>query len=222
MVYRDSNGMLALLNETTSGGMTSVVQRTGMKDSQDRSSAESNDEVLWSNWMAKAQAGDENCYRQLLDALSTVIASYLRARFGPLDFLEDCVQECLIAIHQGRHTYDAKRPFRPWMFTIVRHKAIDVLRHRGRQPNLQSVSDEEGGIEQIAGVTHGEHEERSAHDDVFAGLQTQFKEALLLTKVVGLSMSEAADRLGISEAAMKVRVHRAIKALRKKLQAEEL
>ncbi|MGH1471340.1 MAG: sigma-70 family RNA polymerase sigma factor [Cellvibrionaceae bacterium] len=191
-----------------------------MKDSQPLTATKPNDEILWSRWMAEAQQGDEHSYRQLLDSLGSVIASYLRARFGPLDFLEDCVQECLIAIHQGRHTYDIQRPFRPWMFTIVRHKAIDILRQRGRQPNLDSVSDEEGGIEQLAGVTHGEFEERVAYEGVFTGLQSQFREALVLTKVIGLSIAEAAEQLDVTEAAMKVRVHRAIKALRKKLDAE--
>ncbi|MGI1678699.1 MAG: sigma-70 family RNA polymerase sigma factor [Cellvibrionaceae bacterium] len=191
-----------------------------MTDSQSRTPTKPNDEVLWSGWMAKAQQGDEQCYRQLLDSLGSAITSYLRSRFGPLDFLEDCVQECLIAIHQGRHTYDVHRPFRPWMFTIVRHKAIDTLRQRSRQPNLQSVTDEDGGIERLVGVTHGDFEENVAHEGVFAGLQSQFREALVLTKVVGLSISEAAEKLEITEAAMKVRVHRAVKALRKKLDAE--
>ncbi len=212
LVISLSDVMLALF-----GGSTDRMNST-----QSQTSAKPNDEALWSGWMEKAQQGDESCYRQLLDSLGGAIAAYLRARFGPLDFIEDCVQECLLAIHQGRHTYDSQRLFRPWMFTIVRHKAIDMLRQRGRQPNLQSVTDEESGIEQIAGVTHGEFEEDIAHQGIFSGLQAQFREALVLTKVTGLTVKEAAEELGVSEAAMKVRVHRAVKALRKKLESENI
>ena len=86
------------------------------------------DEHRWSALMVNAQAGNESDYRQLLKELAIVIQKFLRSRFGYHHFIEDCVQEALIAVHQARHTYDPQRPFRPWLFAIVRHKAIDNLR----------------------------------------------------------------------------------------------
>ncbi len=77
--------------------------------------------------MVNAQAGNESDYRQLLKELAIVIQKFLRSRFGDHHFIEDWVQEALIAVHQARHTYDPQRPFRPWLFAIVRHKAIDNL-----------------------------------------------------------------------------------------------
>ena len=90
----------------------------------------SEDEARWSAWMAAAQRGDEASYAQILAELGNVIAAFLRAQFGDLELIEDCVQECLLAVHQARHTYDPARRFRPWLFAIVRHKAIDMLRAR--------------------------------------------------------------------------------------------
>jgi RNA polymerase sigma-70 factor (ECF subfamily) len=70
---------------------------------------------------------------------------YLRRHFGESDFVEDCVQECLLAIHRARATFDPARRFRPWMFAIVRHKAIDMLRRRGtrRRHETQDAHEEE-------------------------------------------------------------------------------
>ena len=66
-----------------------------------------------------------------------MIKAYLLSRFGPLEILDDCVQESLIAIHNARHTYDPNRPIRPWLYTIVRHKTIDMLRRQNSERRLQ-------------------------------------------------------------------------------------
>ena len=66
--------------------------------------------------MAQAQRGDEEAYVRLLTELADMIKAYLLSRFGPLEILDDCVQEALIAIHKARHTYDPGRPIRPWVF----------------------------------------------------------------------------------------------------------
>ncbi|MGH8595084.1 MAG: sigma factor, partial [Gammaproteobacteria bacterium] len=88
------------------------------------------DERRWSDWMARAQRGDLGDYELLLREIGAAIEIYIRVRFGTIDMLEDCVQECLLAVHAARHTYDPRRLFRPWFFTIVRHKTIDQLRQR--------------------------------------------------------------------------------------------
>lgn len=163
------------------------------------------DERRWSNFMAAAHGGDARLYEQLLHELGGVIEQFLRSRFGDLSFTEDCVQECLLAVHNGRHTYDPARPFRPWFFTIVRNKTIDLLRRSyaaERVPvELLDHHDLSGPSDAIDGA-----------GDILERLKPQFRNALTLTKVYGYSLSEAAERTGISESAMKSRVSRAVKA----------
>ena len=168
----------------------------------------------WSAWMAAAQRGDQASYARLLDELGHVIAAYLRSRFGALEFLEDCVQECLMSIHAARHTYDAHRPFRPWLFAIVRHKTIDMLRSRRAYTSMLAEQTE-------AASPHGPsiYAEIEA-DQLLKGLAPKYSQALTLTKIVGLSIAESAGKLGISESAMKVRVHRGLGAMRKLLESE--
>ena len=63
----------------------------------------------------QAQQGDEAAYGSLLAELAGVIRGYLIGRFGPLESLDDCVQESLLALHEARHSYDGNRPFKPWV-----------------------------------------------------------------------------------------------------------
>jgi len=171
------------------------------------------DEHRWSALMVSAQAGNESDYRQLLQELTVVIQKFLRVRFGNHDFVEDCVQESLIAVHQARHTYNPKRPFRPWMFAIVRNKAIDTLRkqrtrsdHAERYQREQEILSQPGPPSDSGGELSG--------GELLEALPDPHKEILVMTKIIGFSIAETAERLGISESAVKVRVHRAIGKLR--------
>ena len=180
-----------------------------------------NDEAHWVELMRRSQAGDSLAYERLLTELGEAIAGYVRHRFGWIDFAEDCLQECLVSIHQARHTYVAGRPFRPWLFAVVRHRTIDMLRRQRVYSELFPVSlDDEG---QVPGeVPHnGDDEQRDlAAGAVLAALEPEHREALLLTKLMGFSNAEAASRVGISTGAMKVRVHRATRAAIRVLEAE--
>lgn len=173
------------------------------------------DEQQWSDWMRAAQDGDEDSYRRLLEALGRVIENYLHSRFGALDFLEDIVQESLLAIHQARHTYSPDRPFRPWMFAIVRYKAIDILRKRNvrRDVNRELAEEEQHALFE-GQATAGDAGGLLESAETFACVKPLYREALILTKVRGLSNREAAQEAGVSETAMKVRVHRGLRELR--------
>jgi len=171
--------------------------------------------------MVNAQAGNESDYRQLLKELANVIHKFLRSRFGHHHFIEDCVQEALIAVHQARHTYDPQRPFRPWLFAIVRHKAIDTLRKQRTREKVVDHYKREQEILSQAGKQSIPANEFS-EGRLLESLSTQHKEVLVLTKIIGFSIAETAERLGISEGAVKVRVHRAIRKLRQSLGRDEL
>ena len=174
------------------------------------------DEYRWSALMVNAQAGDDSDYRQLLEELANAIERFLRSRFGDYHFVEDCVQEALIAVHQSRHTYDPQRPFRPWLFAIVRHKAIDTLR---KQRTREKVHDHYKSEQEILSQSgnQGSSEVEFSESQLFASLSTQHREVLVLTKIIGYSVAEAAEELGISAGAVKVRVHRAIRRLQQLL-----
>lgn len=192
-----------------------AVER-GLSGSPDAEARRRADEARWAGWMARAQAGDAEAYRALMAELGAAIEAYLRARFGDPVFLEDCVQECLLAVHRARGTWDPRRAFRPWLFTLVRHKTIDVLRRRRTRARVVADS-ERVEREAIAGTDPGAGLEGAR---LLARLEPKYREALSLTKLAGYTLPEAAREAGVSTAAMKTRVHRAIRSVRKLLDQE--
>lgn len=175
------------------------------------------DERRWSEWMTRANDGDADAYGRLLIEIADALASFLRARFGAVNFVEDCVQECLLAVHRARASYDPGRPFRPWLFAIARHKTIDLLRRDDARTRntltLEQVHATAVTRDPGAGIDGARLLERLAPEQ---------REAIVLTKLAGFSVAEAARRCGVSESAMKSRVHRAVRAVRQLLDREPL
>jgi RNA polymerase sigma-70 factor (ECF subfamily) len=175
------------------------------------------DEQRWRLLMTHAQEGDQRAYESLLTELGTVIEAYLRLRFGSIDILEDCVQECLISLHKARHTYNPKRAFRPWMFTLVRHRMIDLLRQRDCRIKTTGIT----GDEELD-LTDPDHIHRLIDSvRVLESLNPDHREAVALTKYAGMTTLEAANWLGVSESAIKARLRRGLVAIHRQLEVEE-
>lgn len=175
------------------------------------------DETRWATLMQEAQAGNEEDYRQLLNELATFIKSYLVSRFGNHCFIEDWVQDILIAIHEARHTYDTGRRIRPWLFAIIHHKAIDALRRKKSYDRLLSAQQQEA-LAQVPAAPNCCPEEALARGELMDHLRPKHRDALVLTKIQGYSIRDAARQLGVSEGTVKIRVFRGIRELRKQLE----
>jgi RNA polymerase sigma-70 factor (ECF subfamily) len=162
-------------------------------------------------WL-RAQAGDEAAYREALRRIAVRLRSYLRRRMQSLpDDLEDLVQETLLALHLQRGTYDTALPVSAWVLAIARHKLVDLWRRRGRQESLHDpIDDVDEGL-----LVRSEPEAGAARDlsVLLAELSPAQRDAILLTKIEGLSVAEASARTGASESAIKVQVHRGLKKL---------
>ena len=178
----------------------------------------SGDERRWSALMRAAQDGCEGSYRTLLAELNVVVERFLWRQLGKAELVDDCVQESLLAIHQARHTYDPQRPFRAWMFAIVRYKAADVLRQQSR------LSEQQAALTQAASADDGSVSSSPEHGlssgRLVDSLASPYREAVTLTKIQGYTAAEAATALNISESALKVRVHRGVQRLRKMFEGE--
>jgi RNA polymerase sigma-70 factor (ECF subfamily) len=163
---------------------------------------------LWT----RAQAGDEVAYRDALKRIAARLRQFLRRRMQSTpDDVEDLVQETLLALHLRRGSYDRTLPVGGWVFAIARQKLIDLWRRRGRQEALHDpIEDLDEALMPTA------HDEGGAQRDLGALLQelpAAQRRAIVLTKIEGLSVAEAAQRTGASASAIKVQVHRGIKRL---------
>jgi len=168
----------------------------------------------WSALMLAAQQGDGAAYKKLLTEITPPLKSFLRSRFFSRDHIDDIVQEILLAIHSARHTYRPEQPFRNWMYGVARHKMIDYMRKWGRQ-NANEINDDEL-VTFLADKSNNPEEQLSAKDveQALAKLPHKQREVLLLTKVQGYSMAETAQKLGMTETAVKVTAHRAYKKMK--------
>jgi RNA polymerase sigma-70 factor (ECF subfamily) len=159
--------------------------------------------------MVAALGGDQAAYRALLAALAPHLRGYFARRLGSAADAEDLVQETLIAIHTKRATYDPSLPFTAWLHAIARYKLIDHFR-RAKLRRTLPIEDAENVL------ADSDHEDVAARRDVeqlLARLPEKKRELVRQVKLEGLSTAEAASRGGISESAVKVGVHRALKAL---------
>jgi RNA polymerase sigma-70 factor (ECF subfamily) len=159
--------------------------------------------------MLAALDGDAASYRTLLAQLTPHLRAFFKRRLANGADAEDLVQETLIAIHTRRATYDTALPFTAWLHAIARYKLIDHFRRAGIRRTLP--------LEDAETVVAGEETESAgARRDVeklLATLPPARRELVRQVKIEGLSTAEAAQRTGMSESAVKVGVHRALKAL---------
>ncbi len=197
------------------GGADAVARRPPlaapappMADDAAQNEFESGLKPLW----LRAQAGDEAAYREALRRIATRLRAYLRRRMaGVPDEVEDLVQETLLALHLQRGTYDPALPVSAWVLAIARHKLVDLWRRRGRRDDLHDALDDVDEQALVAAPADGE----AGRDleRLLQALPQAQRLAIVLTKVEGLSVAEAAGRTGASVAAIKVQVHRGLRRL---------
>lgn len=176
--------------------------------------------------MRRTQAGDQVAYRELLVEVRTLLIRYATRTLGRMGIhdpsaAEDLTQETLMALHQKRATYDPGLLFTPWLYAIARYKLIDFGRRslRGSRVFVELPDAELGDA-----CASGSVELIEGQLDVFGllnGLPAKQRELLEQVKIQGASVAEVSLRTGMSESAVKVGVHRAIKALGSKLRKGE-
>lgn len=157
-------------------------------------------------------AGDEDAYRQLLVSMAPHLRAVARSRCrslgAPGDEIEDLVQEVLLTIHLKRGTWDQSRPIVPWVVAITHNKLIDVLRRRGRHTvPIEDFVDSLKAEDQAPELSAREI------DSLLACLTPQQREIVRSISLNGSSIRETADRLQMTEGAVRVTLHRALKAL---------
>ena len=167
--------------------------------------------------MRLAQTGDQVAYASLLVLLTKITRQYARARLGVVPWIDDVVQETLLAVHRARQTYDPGRPFAPWYYAVASSRLIDVLR-RERRVTSREIPGEvlpDGPI--AGGATAGDEIDIEAIHAAVASLPERQRTVIEGLKFQDQSVREVARRMNMSESAVKVTAHRGYRALRRLL-----
>lgn len=166
--------------------------------------------------IVRGNAGDNAAYHAFLKELSAHLRSFFRRRLVSLpDEVEDLVQETLLAVHNHRHTYDADQPLTAWVHAIARYKLADMLRRRMGREMLNDPLDDETDV-----LAASDAEAADARGDIAKLLELlpeRQRVPIQSVKLDGLSVVETARATGMSESAVKVGVHRGLKALAAKM-----
>nr|WP_019465315.1 sigma-70 family RNA polymerase sigma factor [Dyella japonica] len=174
-------------------------------------------------WMAAAQGGDRRAYERVLASSVPLIRTVARRQGVAVDLLDDVVQETLLTVHRVRHTYDPSRSYDAWLAALAGRRAIDTLRSVGRRGHRE-VHDElayelHPDADDATAATEREQEARRLRDAI-ASLPPGQREAVEQLGLKEQSLAEAAAHTGRQTGALKVNLHRAMKALRARFHGE--
>ncbi|HTL37062.1 MAG TPA: RNA polymerase sigma factor [Kofleriaceae bacterium] len=178
--------------------------------------------------MARYQDGDANAFRQLYAEVAPRLLGYLLKMARSRALADDLLQQTFLKIHRARAAYVRDADPLPWIYSIAHRTFIDETRKKKRAI-VNVASDPDGTVPDVPATITGDpvgavdepvdSEEAKAALDALAKLPEQQREAVVLTKLEGKSVAEAAEIAGTTVGAMKVRAHRGYEALRKLLGA---
>ena len=162
-------------------------------------------------------------FAQLVYRYERELFSYLRRYLGDADLADDAFQATFLQVHLKCEQFEADRRFRPWLYTIATHQAIDAQRRNKRH---RMVSLDRGGTNDnddvgqlmnllvsqtpspLTQVSDAERIQwlRTALEQ----LPETMKQSINLVYYQGLKYREAGEILGVPTGTMKSRLHAAI------------
>jgi len=161
--------------------------------------------------LVSALGGNAADYRIFLGELTMYLRGYCRRQLHGLpDEVEDTVQEVLLAVHNQRHTYDAAQPVTAWIHAITRYKLADLFRRRASRESLQVPLDDDSIFASPVSEELGSRRDLAV---LLKQLPDRHRLPIQHVKLEGCSVAEAAAQTGMSESAVKVGIHRGMKAL---------
>ncbi len=175
--------------------------------------------------MARYCDGEASAFRELYALVAPRLLGYLTKMARQRAVAEDLLQLTFMKVHRARAAYVRGADPVPWIYSIAHRTFIDETRRVKR--GVVRISDSDELPEQRADLhgeaDHSRDEPRADPElvkatlDALAELPDQQREAVVLTKLDGRSVAEAAEIAGTTVGAMKVRAHRGYEALRQLL-----
>jgi RNA polymerase sigma-70 factor (ECF subfamily) len=173
--------------------------------------------------MAKAQDGDRAAYEVVLRECVPIIRRVARNQGAGTDFLDDVVQDVLITVHGARQTFDPSRSFTAWLTVITQRRTIDLLRKRGRL-GVREIHAPVAYETHAAPDNPAEQAELASEADrlraAVATLPEGQREAVEKLALQEISLEDASKATGKTKTALKVNLHRAIRALRVRMRGD--
>ena len=163
-------------------------------------------------------AGRKEAFATIMSRHREAMYRLIKGYVGNSEEALDLVQDCFVSAYKRLDSYDQARPFRSWLARIAINKCRDWGRRRAVRrlvfsaepaPNEADYADPVPDLTQAA----ADRQELGRLWKAISELPRNLKEPLILRTIDGLSKTEVADVLRISEKAVETRVYRARKRL---------
>lgn len=172
------------------------------------------------------RAGDAQAYEALVHRYERPLFGYLHRYLGSAELAEDVFQATFLRIYLKGERFAEGREFRPWLYAIATHKAIDVQRHERRHRHVEHSRSQaalagNSPLDTVAarGATPdeqvGDREEGSRMHAAVAKLSDVQRRAVQLVYEQGLAYRDAAALMGVPVGTVKSRLHSALLTLAK-------
>jgi RNA polymerase sigma-70 factor (ECF subfamily) len=170
--------------------------------------------------MDRFARGDDGAFDELYRLGAPRVRAFLVRICADLALADDLTQEAFLRVHRARATFVANAAAIPWMLTIARNTFRDHARRERVRRIHQATAAEDHDVQQSAVSNHGGDRAVIARQmlevaqQALLRLPVRQREAFVLLRFEGLSLEDAAQVLGATEAAVKILVHRACVAIR--------
>lgn len=179
--------------------------------------------------MDRYAQGDDAAFDELYRTGAPRVRGFLLRLCGDASVADDLTQETFVRVHRARGAFEPSSAALPWFFAIARNAFVD---HKRREQTRRGVSAAlppgDGGLPEAEAAPDARGDEVVAAGEMLALVKATLdaltpiqREAFVLVRFEGLSIAEAAQVLGATEAAVKVRAFRAYEALREALEKRE-
>lgn len=164
--------------------------------------------------MVRYQGGDSAAATALVNLLSPQLLRFFLMQISSREHADDLLQETWLRVHGVRHTYRAPQPVLPWLYAIARNIRVDHYRKARRTTQREDNIGQHGDFP----VPHPQHASRTPDlDALLAALPESQREVVVMLKVSGMTLEEAARATSSSVGSVKQKAHRAYETLRKAL-----
>jgi len=174
-----------------------------------------------SHLMQSAQHGDRVAYERLLKESMVLVRRVARHHAMAEDRIDDLIQETLLTMHRVRQTFDPSRSFDAWLGAIARRRMIDLWRQDARTGRREIHDD--GAYETYAdtradpAATLDLESQRQRLREAVATLPPAQRHAVEHLGMLGELAADVARATGQTAGALRVNLHRALRALRAQL-----
>jgi RNA polymerase sigma-70 factor (ECF subfamily) len=175
--------------------------------------------------VARLKAGDTDAFEEMVRTLGGRLLAVARRMLADEEAARDAVQDAFLSAFRSLHGFDGHSQLSTWLHRIVVNAALMRIRTRQRRPEqsidplLPMFAEDGHHAEPVTSWAESperlleQREMRTLVRAAIAAMPETYRVVLVMRDVEGLSTHEAARALGVSDNALKLRLHRARQAL---------